>query len=207
MKGFVNGYYRLANWVTQLAYFNMLWVLFSVAGLGILGFFPATAALFAVIRKWMLEEDIRVFQTFWKYVRKDFIKANILGYLVLAIGYILYIEFQILWSSGQTMYVLASFGVLALVFLYVIMLLFLFPIFSHFNLSMVNYLKWPLVIGIIHPILTVFIVLTLSVSYYVVFMTIPALLFFFGGSITAYFLTWGGFKTFSKYEKVEVETV
>ncbi|GAQ16940.1 membrane protein [Oceanobacillus picturae] len=207
MKGFVNGYYRISLWVSLFAYLNLLWVVFSIAGVGVFGFMPATAAMFAVIRKWIMKEEVAVFKTFWGYFKKDFVKVNILGYIIIAVGYLLYIEFRILWSSGETIYLIASFGVFALFILYTIVLVYFFPIFSHFELKKVNYFKWPFIIGIVHPILTIFLIITLSVLYYMTFITIPALLFFFGGSVTAYILTWGAFKTFPKYEKVEGRTI
>ncbi|MBS4177478.1 YesL family protein [Lederbergia citrea] len=41
-----------------LDYVNLPWISF---GLIVLGFFPATAAMFTVIRKWMMKEQVPVF--------------------------------------------------------------------------------------------------------------------------------------------------
>ncbi len=65
MSGFIDGYYRFAVWVTKFAYLNLLWIAFSLLGLGLFGLFPATAAMFAVVRKWINgEKDIPVFHVF-----------------------------------------------------------------------------------------------------------------------------------------------
>ncbi|WP_188454948.1 YesL family protein [Virgibacillus oceani] len=204
MSNFVNGYYRLCVWITRMAYVNILWVLFSVAGIGIFGFLPATAAMFAVVRKWVMgNEDIPIFTIFMKSYRKEFIKANIVGYILLLIGYVLFAELQILWAQQSTIYFVAGFGVLAIFFMYFIVLLYLFPIFVHFNLSTFQYINWPAIIGIVHPILTIVLGIGIVFIHYFTFVTLPALLFFFGGSVTAYILMWGASKTFSKYEQVE----
>src|SRR5690625_2024178 len=93
MRGFVSGYYRLALWVTRFAYLNLLWVVFTLVGLVFFGFLPATAAMFAVVRKWISgETDIPVLQTFWKSYRKEFMIINVIGYIVFIIGYLLTIE-------------------------------------------------------------------------------------------------------------------
>src|SRR5690625_6085418 len=181
MSGFVAGYYRFALWITRFAYLNILWVLFSVAGLLFFGILPATTAMFAVVRKWIDgESDITIIETLWKYYRKEFIKNNVLGYSVFIVGYLLTIEFQILRSQEHIAYLIASFGVIGLFIIYFIILLYLFPIFVHFDLKPFEYIKWAFVIGIGHPLLTVFLIGGMIAIVYLTFVTIPALLFFFG---------------------------
>ncbi len=78
MENLAMGYYRICTWIMRMAYVNLLWVAFSLLGLGIFGFFPATAAMFVVIRKWLSsEQDIPVFKTFWNAFKTEFIKINI----------------------------------------------------------------------------------------------------------------------------------
>ncbi|AUJ24086.1 YesL family protein [Virgibacillus dokdonensis] len=202
MSGFIAGYYHFSVWVTRFAYLNFLWIIFSVAGLLVFGILPATAAMFSVVRKWMnKEKDIPIFSTFWRSYRKEFSKINVLGYVILGIGYLMTIEFQILRSQGHIAYLIASFGVIGLFLVYMIILLYIFPIFAHFKLRSLEYIKWAFVIGIGHPLLTVFLMGVTSGLFYFIYLTIPALLFFFGGSVFAYIVTWGAQQTFSKYEQ------
>src|SRR5699024_12029448 len=83
------------------------------------------------------------------------------------------------------------FGVLFILCMYGILLTYFFPIYVHFNLSLTEYLKWPLIIGIIHPILSIFLLGILGVGIYVLLMTVPSILFFFVGSTAAYIIMWG----------------
>jgi uncharacterized membrane protein YesL len=76
--------------------------------------------------------------------------------------------------------------------------------FSHFHLKLTHYFKWAFLIGIGHPILTIVLFGGVIAIQYFAYATIPILLFFFGGSITAYILMWGASQVFTKYEKVEV---
>ncbi len=205
MNGFLKGYFQFSVWATRLAYVNFLWVVFTIVGLGVLGLMPATAGMFAVVRKWTSGEDeIKVFQTFWNSYRKEFVKSNLLGYVLIAIGYILYIELQILRAQDSMVYFIASFGVIALCVILLIILLYIFPIFVHFNLSTLQTIRWAFIIGVIHPILTIVLIVGVGLLHYLTFITIPALLFFFGGSATAFVLTWGASKTFSKFEHANV---
>ena len=60
-----NGLNRFCTWVMRLAYLNVLWILFSLAGLVVFGLMPATAAMFTVAREWAKgNTDAPVFSVF-----------------------------------------------------------------------------------------------------------------------------------------------
>src|SRR5690625_6051612 len=140
MSKFVSGYYRLALWIPHFAYLNLLWVVFTVVGLIFFGFLPATAAMFAVVRKWIGgEADIPVLPTFWKSYRKEFVKINIIGYIVFIIGYLLTIELQILKIQEHIAYYIGSFCILHLFIVYSIFFLYLFSNFVIFIINLFNY--------------------------------------------------------------------
>src|SRR5690625_7635570 len=87
MEGFALKYYRFTVWVVRLVYVNLLWILFTVIGLGVLGIMPATAAMFAVVRKWLRgEDDFPIFTTYKDAYKEEFLKANLLGYILAIIG-------------------------------------------------------------------------------------------------------------------------
>src|SRR5699024_10246806 len=129
----------------------------------------------------------------------DFFKTSILGGILFLIGYMLSMECKILRLQEDSLYIMVSFSVLAILTLCVIVLTCFFPIYVRFLLEITTYLKWPLIVGIVHPILTLFLIVGTLLLTYVTFMTIPALLFFFGGSAIAFFIMWAVSKTFPKY--------
>jgi uncharacterized membrane protein YesL len=58
-----NGVYRFCEWVTRLAYLNLLWIMFSLAGLVVFGVMPSTIAMYTVTRRWLTEDvDIPIFK-------------------------------------------------------------------------------------------------------------------------------------------------
>lgn len=204
MEGIANGFYRFSEWIMRFAYVNLLWIGFTLLGLIFLGFMPATAAMFGVIREWVRgNDDIPVFQTFWRIYREEFLKVNILGVILFLIGYILSIEYQILRSQTETIYYVASFGVIVQFILYAIVLVYILPIFVHFKLKLMQYFKWSFIIGLMHPIINVVLVVAVLLLNIITYYTIPGLLLFFGGSVSAFILMWGASLTFSKFEKAE----
>lgn len=201
MQGIAKGYYQFGIWILRFTYLNILWMAFTLLGCIVFGLVPATTAMFAVVRKWVAgEDDIPIFQTFWKSYKTVFFQVNGLGLLLGLIGYSLIIEFQILRSQDSLVYFIASYGVVALMTMYGIVLLYFFPIYVHFDLKIWQFMKWPFIIGVIHPILTIFLAGFVFLIYYVLFSTLPALIFLIGGSVTAYVITWGASRTFEKYE-------
>ena len=66
-SGFI---YNVLEWITRFAYLNLLWILFSLAGGVIFGFFPATIAMFAIAREWLKGNRNTNFNTFWKHYRE-----------------------------------------------------------------------------------------------------------------------------------------
>lgn len=67
-----NGLNHFCTWVMRLAYLNVLWILFSLAGLVVFGLMPATAAMFTVAREWAKgNTDAPVFSVFFGRLKRN----------------------------------------------------------------------------------------------------------------------------------------
>lgn len=177
-------YIRLGNWGLKLFFLNILWVLFSLVGLVFLGLFPATLAVFSVQRKLVLtSEDTPVFRTFWQAYKTEFVRANLLGYLLLAIGLFIHFDISIVQQlNHSTLNQLISIGLYALYIALLIISLNVFPIFSHYNLKLVDYIKYSIVLTIAKPLQTVFLIIgTLILAW--IYFRLPGLIPVFGISL------------------------
>src|SRR5690625_1010607 len=202
MQGFAQGYYRFSVWVVRLVYVNILWLLFTVVGLGVLGLMPATAGMFAVVRKWIRgEDDISIFKTFKDSFRAEFLKANILGYILAIVGYFLYLDIQFMRIQEGLLFQFFTYIIIVVFFLYFIILLYFFPVFVHFELKIQEYIKWPLALGIMYPIITLLVLGGLFIIYYVTNQLVPALFILFGPPLIAIVLSWGAKLIFEKLEQ------
>lgn len=205
MTGAIRGYYIFSIWVVRLFTLNGLWICCTIIGFGMFGLMPATAAMFAVTRKWIIQrkEEVPICRTFWTAYKKSFLQTNLHGIFFLLVGYLLITEFRIAQAGSYTVAMFATVGIMLIL---VIMLLYFFPIYVHFRLDNFSYIKWSLLIGMIHPLLTIFLIVAIGVGGYFIYTSIPILIFLFGGSVTAYFIMWAVSKTFSLYEKRESAT-
>ncbi len=187
MNSVVNKYYNFSVAFTKILLLNTLWVLCTLLGLGIFGFMPATVAMFSVTRKWSLgEKDIPVVQTFWDTYKREFLKANSFGVLFIGVLYVLIVSYGILSTQTGAPYIISGYIIIALLLLFLIGITYFFPLYVHFDLKFMDYIKWPLTIGLSHPILTFLLLVGTTIIGYLFIRFIPGLLLFVGGAAIAY---------------------
>jgi uncharacterized membrane protein YesL len=200
LRGFTGGFYRLSEWIMRLAYVNILWIAFTFLGLVVLGFFPATAAMFAVVRKWVMgDSDIPVFKTFWNSYRTEFTKVNLLGLVIIVIGLILYIDLRIFPFENGWIFLSLRVILISLFFVYLVMLIYFFPVYVHYDLKFFKHIKYALMMGIAAPLQTI-LLLVVTYAVYFIMVSIPGLIPFFSGSLLSYVWMWMAYQVFSKLE-------
>ncbi len=197
-EGTISKLYRLAERITLVLYINLLWVIFSLVGLGLFGLFPSTAAMFGVVRKWMLgEKDLPIFKTFWSIYKSVFIQTNLLGYTLLIIGAVLYVDLRFFQTSEGPIFQALSFLFLFLLLIFFTVVLYIFPVFVHFNFKTLEYIKYSFILTIGKPIQTLLMIVG-SILVLTLLWVIPILTLYFGGSILCFVLTWIAIKSFPK---------
>lgn len=187
MTGIWGGFYRISLWVMRLAYINILWILFTVIGFIICGYMPATVALFTVIRKWIHKEtDIPIFKTFLGSFKKEFKIANLFGIILLITGAILYVDLQYVGTVNDSpLYPILLGGLFLAGVIYFILVLYIIPVYVHYNLSFWQYIKYAILIGLTNLHYSITMVLILY-GLYLLMMHIPGLFPFFSISTAAF---------------------
>ncbi|WP_099159509.1 YesL family protein [Virgibacillus ndiopensis] len=199
--GFMGSIYKFSDWVTKFLYVNVLWITFSLLGLLLVGFFPATVAMFSVVRKWvLLETDIPVFKTFWTAYKKEFVNSNVLGYILSIIGYILYLDLIISKDATNPFLQITYYLLLIVIVIYLLTVLYIFPIFVHFETKLLQVFKNAFLIMITHPAISVLMGIAASVIYLINYL-VPIVIIVFGGSILAYVVMWHSNFAFVKLQK------
>ncbi len=163
------------------------------------GFFPATVAMFSICRRWVLKEyDIPIFKHFLEIYKQEFIKSNKVGFILLVIGLLLYVDIRVLQLSSVFFKpLLIGFYLISL--LLILTVLYLFPILSHYEITPLKALKSAALLSISHPIYTITIVAGMF-SLYFLFLLIPGLIPLFCGSIPSFVIMWFSYQVFQKNE-------
>lgn len=187
MTGFVRG----SRWITRLAALNLLWIGFTLLGLVIGGVMPATAAVFAVLRRWALhEESVAMMKRFWRAYRAEFWRSNLLGYLLAAIGYLVYTDFAVARVQAGVVNLVLSIIFIVILICYLVALIYAFPLLVHLHLSIPGYLRWSLALGLGRPLLALLAIASSGLFLFVVSRWAILLLPFLGVSLPAWIMTW-----------------
>jgi uncharacterized membrane protein YesL len=189
----LHGWFLTAcRWISRLALLNLIWLALCVVGLVAGGFFPATATLFALVRRWLLaqgDDDRPLLNAAWHYFRVDFWAANALGYGLTVFGYLLYLDVRLFAGSGGPLALILLVASLAVCLLYALTLLYIGPVFVHLEARWYQQIRVAAVFGLSHPFSALHAALV-GGGLYVVFLQVPGLVVFFGGSVVATLATW-----------------
>lgn len=133
---------EVSDWLWRLILANVCWIIFTLLGLGIFGFFPSTVALFTVVRKWLKnEQDIPIWKTFKRVYIKEWKRSNQIGFIFYGIAAFLYVDIRVVESMPGilSMFLLALLWVLA--FILLMALAYFFAIYVHYEFSNTEYIK------------------------------------------------------------------
>lgn len=201
MNSTTSAIYTILEWITKFAYVNLLWIIFTLAGGVILGFYPATIAMFGMVRDWLLgKSDLPVLKTFWLYYKRDFLKSNKMGLIInILFAFIIidiyYIQVNINEALSWTYIPLFAFMLFVALFLF-----FIFPSFVHYDLKVVSLMKNALLIMIINPIHS-FLMIVCIVSAFFIMRAVPALFVIFGAVTYAFITTWLSLHAFDRIQE------
>jgi uncharacterized membrane protein YesL len=199
-KGMLSGIYRISEKVMLIAYTNILWILFSLLGFVFVGIMPATIAMFAVIRKLILEEEqVPIFSLFWNKYKEEFVKANLYGYLLLIAGTIFFLDVLLFQSLDGWPFMLLSIISAGLLLLFLIVILYFIPLFVHYDLTFFQYIKTAFLLSISHPIQTIIMISSSAVILFILLL-LPGSLFFFSGSLSCFIVMKTALKVFAHVE-------
>ncbi|WP_112179981.1 MULTISPECIES: YesL family protein [Paraliobacillus] len=187
LKGLWGAFYRMSVIISRLAYLNLLWIVATILGLVVFGIMPATISMFTVVRKWILkEDDIPIFQTFIFTYKKEFLKTNWIMAIIVILGSLLFIDIRFTGFMRDSGYYNIFLGILFIAsFLYLILVVFIAPVYVHYNLSIRRYITYSIMIGATNILYTIAILIALSSIYYSS-MKVPGITLFFSFSVSAY---------------------
>jgi uncharacterized membrane protein YesL len=197
----LSGIYSVTEWITRFVYINLLWIGFSLIGLIILGFFPATVSMFTVIRKWLMgETEIPIFQTFFSTFKKEFVKSNLLGLIVIIIGGLIVLDLVYMRNNGSSFTKAIHIPLYMFIFTFALTSFYLFPVYVHYDLKLFQVIKNSFFIMLLNPITNLIMLISLVTIFFVI-KAISGIGFFFGGSISATVIMSACFMAFKKLDQ------
>lgn len=171
------------SFIINLFKLNLLWMGFTILGLGVAGFFPATLAALKVTRKWLLTKDNSITtKEFITYMKVELISGNIIGYLLTIVGIVLYVNYQLLAQMSGNFSIIIPIAFYLILFLYTTTVLWVFPLYIHRENKVFKTIKNALIIGILKLPIT-FALMSLIFILFYFSLAMPTMLIFFTFSI------------------------
>lgn len=186
-----------AIWMMKVAYLNILWIGFTILGLGVLGLFPSTGAMFSIAHKWLRKEPVeKIFHTFWITYKSEFLSLNKFGLFFILIGYILVYDFMFVQKNVDKLQFLYPI-LLFLAISYIVTLMYFFPVYIQFKIKFFQTIKQSFLIAA-SSLLETILILTACMLIGILVNLIPGIIPFFTGSVLAIAITWCSNRAFFK---------
>lgn len=214
MNNIMGGLYTVSEWIMRFSVTNLLWLLFNlpivffaanllhadgqtemilfaimIAMFAPFVFFPATAAMFALARDWILQnEGTSLFLSYVNYYKQNYKKSLLGGLLFTGLWVVLIVDFIYLKDFSMILaFVFIVFGLI----LYVMTVNF-FSVNAHYDMNLRVLMKNAVLITVASPILLLAVLLSSFVLLYASIKGPLFLLLFFTGSLIA-FLSFSAF--------------
>jgi uncharacterized membrane protein YesL len=178
--------YRTCTWIYNFAFLNLL---FLISCIPIITIFPASAAMFGVVRQMVKKNDISIFTKYRTYFVENFKQSFIIGLFATVIGLFLYADFRIIGQIHSSLSPIISVCLLILSFYFMLTLLSVFPLMVNAYYTTKQLLTNAFKFSMYKPHLTLLNLIALVVFFYVS-LRFTFLLFFFTSSVSAYITYW-----------------
>ncbi|MDT3426925.1 putative membrane protein YesL [Paenibacillus forsythiae] len=233
-KGAMGGLYRITEWISRIAFSNVLWTLCSSPflffivmkimllatnqgganeqvvlnwGLAIAApftVFPATSALFTVVRKWVMgNTDVSTFKTYFQGYKENYRKSMLGGLIYTLLFAVMYLDVTIYMTQMADFKII---GILMLV-LMIVLMVSMFNFFStvvHYQMTFKQVITNSILLTIARPI-RVFTTLLAGVVLSYIGLRYPALYFVCIPTLIAMVAFFNFYATYNKLQ-LQAET-
>ncbi|XMB86174.1 DUF624 domain-containing protein [Mycoplasmatota bacterium WC44] len=179
---------QIGNWVITLFILNLSWIVFTVLGLGIFGFAPATYSVYEILMDKEKKTTNQLFSRFFRIYKRKFFDANLIGIAYVLIIFI--IGYNLMIYSELSEYMSLAIWLYLFMFIFILLIhsfLIIFPLEMRFDYkNNFELVRATFTIPFVFPIKTVFYLISIS-AILLVYFYIPILILIFGIIPIAFF--------------------
>nr|WP_263324761.1 DUF624 domain-containing protein [Neobacillus sp. Marseille-Q6967] len=175
-------FYSILVTISNIFVLNILWLICCIP---IITIFPATTAMFGVVRQWIIHKDTSVFQPFFRIFKSNFKTSFLIGLLWMFIAFFLYMDYTISLNLGFMQKIIPPM-VFVVSFFFLFVSVFLFPTMVHYEMTFKETVKNSLFLSLIYFPITLLNLFLIGLCAFIVYILPITALFIF--SITAYLI-------------------
>lgn len=135
--------YKIGNILFYLLVSNFLWVIFSLP-LFTIG--ASTTALFYVIGKVVRDEDVKIFNDYWKGFKQNFKQGTVIWIILILLFFIVGSNIRNINIFGNMSKFILPVQIAILIEICIVFI-YIFPLLSRYNMTVANAFKTSLFIG------------------------------------------------------------
>ncbi|PWU67255.1 YesL family protein [Gracilibacillus dipsosauri] len=159
-------WYAVLETITNFILLNILWLLCS---LPIITLFPATAAMFGVIRDWENNENVGIFKQFLINLKNHFKHSIFFKVLFLIFIVILVLDYAILNELNSPIMISLITALLFLVTIFTLFIsMYIFPLMVSYDLSFKNLMRNSILFSMLYFPSTLLCLIIVSVAIFIV---------------------------------------
>lgn len=219
-KGIMGGFMRISEWIMRFFASHILWAImsfpviffvlpvlmfeeadlvFTMLAVGILApftLFPATSALFSLVRKWIIgDADVPIIKTYFVSYKKSYLQSMVVGILYSVLFFVEFIGYRFYLHQDNFTQVLSSLYI-AFIFVTILSVFLFFSLQSHLHMKTFNLLKNSILLAIGRPFTSLSIIITNIAIVYLFFS-------FYKGFLAVFFLSSAiAFMTFFHFNRM-----
>ncbi|RKN85012.1 DUF624 domain-containing protein [Paenibacillus ginsengarvi] len=160
--------------------------------------FPATAAMFAVARKWVMgDTDVALLKTYFRSYKENYKQSMFSGLFFVLLSVLLYVNYTFYLRQSGTLSLLSVLFVV-LAFILAAAVLHHFSIMVHFHMKFWQIVKNSFLITIGNPVMTIFLLVCSGIILYVSLTKFTFLIPFFMASLIAFVSFWTFYRIYDR---------
>ena len=178
----------MGNWVFTLAYVNVLWLLFTLAGAVVFTITPATVAMMSCIRRWKEDPSYTIrFDEYRERFKSEFREASRLNLYLLPVIAMLILNTGLLLSSQAELPMMLMVMYIISVAFSAVMFMHVITVYVLLNKRSIQTVTASVLFGFSHPFHSTVSFLLVVLVFLLIFST-SGLALFFGVSLISYIL-------------------
>lgn len=155
-----NPFFRALGKLADLMILNITFIIFSIP---IFTIGASITGMYYVTLKMAENEEGYIFRGFWKSFKQNFKQATAIWLMVLAVGIVLFLDLQIIKNAAGTGFTVMRIMIIAISIIYMMIVLYVFPVLSRFYNTIKGTLKNSLLIAIANfPYTILMLVITIA---------------------------------------------
>lgn len=197
-------FYRILETITFFFLLNILWIGMC---LPVITIFPATAAMFGVLRHWVMNKDTSIFIPYFRFFKENFKQSFMAGLLFFVFGTVFYVDLMLIGSFTSTMHNILLVFLFLLGIIVLFTTIYLFPVMVHYRLPFWMMIKTAFLLSIKFFPTTILSIIILGLMIILVFFIPVTLIFMFSFvSYIVFLLCYSKFRNIEKIKNANEET-